>query len=248
MTKVLSQPWGGLGDNLQFSTLPELYVNKGFEFRISCDNHYRNDEIHELVWGTNPYVAGWSTLLPNAGDVGYVRNFKYKSSVFNFEHLHGFVPKNTCPKLYYKPNFAEDFRDVVFADLSAISQQPVDMQSLVEYIHRRFPNDTVCVPMFKRNVGTTDLPQYPKNFNTVPVESLFQYCDLIWSSKRFICSFSGSSVLASALKKRQTTCVTRSANVSSDFVYPNISYHFVDTSLKVRLRHFFRQSIMNGLL
>jgi hypothetical protein len=31
---IISQPWGGLGDNLHFSTLPELFSKKGYEVYI----------------------------------------------------------------------------------------------------------------------------------------------------------------------------------------------------------------------
>ena len=33
--KILAQPWGGLGDNLQFSTLPEKFSEKNIEVFIS---------------------------------------------------------------------------------------------------------------------------------------------------------------------------------------------------------------------
>ena len=42
---IFGQTWGGLGDNLQFSTLPGLYHKKGIDFYISSQNVQRNDEI-----------------------------------------------------------------------------------------------------------------------------------------------------------------------------------------------------------
>jgi hypothetical protein len=32
MNVFFGQPWGGLGDNLQFTTLPKLYAEKGYNF------------------------------------------------------------------------------------------------------------------------------------------------------------------------------------------------------------------------
>ena len=55
---IISQPWGGLGDNLQFSTLPELYDKLGYEVYVSNNNKVRNKEIYDLVWGENPYIKG----------------------------------------------------------------------------------------------------------------------------------------------------------------------------------------------
>ena len=52
---VLHQPWGGLGDNLQFSTLPRRLHKLNCEFNISNKNAYRNDEIKKIVWDINPF-------------------------------------------------------------------------------------------------------------------------------------------------------------------------------------------------
>jgi len=55
---IISQPWGGLGDNLHYSTLPELFSNKGYDVYISNNNKVRNSEIFDLVWKMNPYIKG----------------------------------------------------------------------------------------------------------------------------------------------------------------------------------------------
>ena len=50
---------GGLGDALQFSTLPEeFYKQEGRKTYIVEDAPFRNQEIYDLVWGKNPYVLG----------------------------------------------------------------------------------------------------------------------------------------------------------------------------------------------
>ena len=54
---IVSQPWGGLGDNLQFSTIPRLCYENGISFGLSLRNQHRNQEIHDLVWKPNPYVT-----------------------------------------------------------------------------------------------------------------------------------------------------------------------------------------------
>ena len=46
---IISQPWGGLGDNLHFSTLPELFSKKGHEVYISENNAVRNAEIFDFT-------------------------------------------------------------------------------------------------------------------------------------------------------------------------------------------------------
>jgi hypothetical protein len=57
-TIVIHQQYGGLGDNLQYSTLPELYSKQGYDVYIHTNNVVRNKEIHDLVWELNPYIKG----------------------------------------------------------------------------------------------------------------------------------------------------------------------------------------------
>ena len=45
---VFSQPWGGLGDNIQYSNLPLLY-SYWKNFYISRFNFVRSKEVEELV-------------------------------------------------------------------------------------------------------------------------------------------------------------------------------------------------------
>ena len=47
-----AQPWGGLGDNLQFTTLPRLFHERGIDFYLSVQNTYRNPEIYDFVGKT----------------------------------------------------------------------------------------------------------------------------------------------------------------------------------------------------
>ena len=61
---------GGLGDSLQFSTLPEqFYKQQGRETFVADGCTFRNEEIYDLVWGCNPYVRGVQEGPRNAGDI-----------------------------------------------------------------------------------------------------------------------------------------------------------------------------------
>lgn len=72
---ILSAYHGGLGDNLQFSTLPEeFFKQQGRETYIWSRSKFRNPEIYDLVWGNNPYIKGIKDGEWNAGDtpeIGY---------------------------------------------------------------------------------------------------------------------------------------------------------------------------------
>ena len=61
---------GGLGDALQFSTLPEeFYKQQGRETYLLDGASFRNKEIYDLVWGCNPYIKGVMDGEWNAGDL-----------------------------------------------------------------------------------------------------------------------------------------------------------------------------------
>ena len=49
---------GGLGDNLQLSTLPELFSKRGHKVYVPDGFYFRNSGIYDLVWGNNPYISG----------------------------------------------------------------------------------------------------------------------------------------------------------------------------------------------
>lgn len=225
MNKILYQPWGGLGDNLQYSTLPELFAKKGFDFYISEKNVYRNKEIYELVWGPNPYVKGISNEKPNVGSCVRLRRIPNKSTVYGYELSHGFEPENEIPKIYYKPKIIEEMSDKVFVDFSAISAWPVipnDFENILKENESK-----VLIPHFKNFCGKQRINNNLKYDSVIEIDSIFHYTDCVHSCKLFICSFSGQSVLASAIDKKDTLCLATKGYKNSHFVFPNIKYHFI---------------------
>lgn len=226
---ILYQPWGGLGDNLQYSTLPELYYSKGEEFYLSDQNVYRNQEIYKLVWELNPFVKGITNEPYNIGSCkDYQRVNATKSIVFNQEIAHSFTPLNEIPKIFYKPKNILDFNDKIFIDISATSTNPTIPNNFSEIIQSSFSNFEVFVPEFTTSLSNNH--KINKNFSfdlSIKIESIFHFCDLIHSCKYFICSFSGQSVLASALNKKDTLCFLFKHWENSDYKFPNINYHLI---------------------
>ena len=108
---ILSAFHGGLGDNLQFSTLPEeFHKQQGRDTYIWSQASFRNQEIYDLVWGCNPYVKGVKDGRRTAGDtpeINFVNPNGYYSSITNWEYLHGLEPTNSLPKIYYEPKKLE---------------------------------------------------------------------------------------------------------------------------------------------
>jgi len=153
MKKILYQPWGGLGDNLQFSTLPEMFSKLGYEVYISKNNRYRNFEIFELVWKLNPYVKGISSERHNIGDIcSYTRIHPQKSIIYNQEASHGIVPENEIPKIFYTPKIINEFQDKIFVDLSAKSSFPIKPKNTYSYLKDKHQNSQIIVPNFVNKV------------------------------------------------------------------------------------------------
>jgi hypothetical protein len=231
MNKILFQPWGGLGDNLQYSTLPELYAERGYDFYIAESNVYRNSEIYDFVWGTNPYVKGVLNEKPNVGSCMFEKSIApHRNIVFNQELAHGFAPKSELCKLYYKPNIIDELKDIVVIDISGVSGSTSIPPRFNENIRELFPGKLVVSPFFKRGISSTVNNKFHVDGH-VDIESLKQYADVIHSCHHFVCSFSGQTVLASALGKTDTTCYIPdgwqghlTSGFKHQFCFPNVMY------------------------
>jgi len=122
-TIVIGQPWGGLGDNLQFSTLPQVYSEQGYDVYISNENAVRNQEIHDLIWGMNPYVKGILNSPPTAGKCkGF--HIHTDNPMKNMELMHGLSNgTQKYPILYYKPKLISDLSNCLLFDTTSIAQK-----------------------------------------------------------------------------------------------------------------------------
>jgi len=238
---IFYQPWGGLGDNLQFSTLPELYHNIGVSFYVNENNVCRNPEITKLVWETNPYFKGYTNEEPNCGS-----NIKYTpifgNLILDWEKLHGFIPKNTAPKLYYKSNIIELLRNKIVLSLQSISAEIDELELfnkikryLIDYNYNdiillKYKNDVNKIKTFGK-----EEKNYSYSYNIYDVNNIFDLCDVIQSCDHFITLHSGASVLASALDKKTTVFIDKNFLIkfkfgdnidkeSGDFLFQKINY------------------------
>jgi hypothetical protein len=202
---VLYQPWGGLGDNLQFTTLPELYYNLGHKVYISTKNAYRNPEIYDLVWKMNPYVEGVSDAEPNAGLCKGFDNNPSFDFVTNHERTHGLTAGyRIYPVIYYKPQFREELADCLVYDVTSISRTPSDedIKNSFQHIFAQHPDITIKKLQYAQ-IKNRETPYF--SHDTYTVQSIFHMCDIIYSCKIFLCLFSGGAVLASAIKQNTET-------------------------------------------
>jgi len=213
---IISQPWGGLGDNLAYSTLPELFTKKDYDVYISINNKVRNQEIFDLVWGLNPYVKGVSDEPSNAGEC---KNIYWPPAIQNeymihrIELSHGLPKTNLYPKIYYTPKYIKKYNNDIIIDLTG-SSQIYEIHKYIEYIDYFIPiimnnegKKIKIITFEKINVNKIFdniykyLRQKISNIAELKISSLIEYCDIINSCNMIIIVNSGINSLAAAIKQ-----------------------------------------------
>lgn len=206
MKVFFAQPWGGLGDNLAFTTLPKLYSERGDEFYISSQNVYRNSEIYEFCWKNNPYVSGISDNVPNIGSCAPdIKNGIANNVISAVEIRHGFIGEGRYPEIYYTPNLLENFNDKTIVDLSAHTLlknnvgEFYNADKLFSLVESSVPDDALMITF--KNVNSLSLSgEFAFENNPLEIESIFQYADIIHSAKNYFCLYSGGNSMAAAIK------------------------------------------------
>ena len=209
MSDVFLKAWhGGLGDALQFSTLPEeFYKQQGRKTYIVEDAPFRNPEIYDLVWDKNPYVHGKKAGVWNAGDLAEIPYQQLcmdgkgtGNMISNWELFHGLKPVNTHPKIYYEPEIHDGFKDVFIVDYTSttIDYDQNELKRILEDTKKEYPDKRFLSVDFVKSVSSNS---YDIDYDGyVEVESIFRYCDLIASSYGILTLSSGASHMSSAIK------------------------------------------------
>jgi len=199
---------GGLGDALQFSTLPEeFYKQQGRKTYILEDAPFRNPEIYDLVWDKNPYVHGKKAGVWNAGDIPEIPYQELCMSgkdsgnmISNWESFHGLKAVNSHPKIYYEPDMHDGFKDVFIVDYTSttIDYDQNELKRILEDTKKEYPDKRFLSVDFTKSVSSNS---YDIGYDGyVEVESIFRYCDLIASSYGILTLSSGASHMSSAIK------------------------------------------------
>ena len=207
MTDIFLKAYhGGLGDSLQFSTLPEQFAKQhGKKTYILESAPFRNPEIYDLVWGKNPYVEGKKEGVWNAGDTPEISYSNLmNNTILNWEKLHGLEPINTHPKIYYEPENHKDVKDIFIVDFSCISidYDKNKLANILSDLKTEYPDRKFLSVYFTKQVSDGKHNTYDVGFDGyIEVENIFRYCDLISSSYGLVALSSGASHLSSALKE-----------------------------------------------
>ena len=207
MEDVIIGAWhGGLGDSLQFSTLPEeFYKQQGRKTYLWASAPFRNQGIWQLVWRYNPYVLGSKEGERTAGDLPTIEYSNVAGNcISNWEQLHGLKPTNKYPKIYYKPKTLPGYDKVYLVDFTSISinYDPSLLRRKLNEIQWQHPDRLFLEVTFNKDLsGNSSLNAYKTGLPPLLVDNIFEYYDIMASARGLVALSSGASHLSSAVKE-----------------------------------------------
>lgn len=204
---TLNIPYKGLGDHLFYSPLPEkLIKQKVFKkVYISSTSNYRFNDIKSLVWELNPFISGFknsfltwrhSGIRPLGGN--------FIDGMDQYFGLNNIYSLNKSPKVYYQPRIRSFYLHYFVFDLNAFSNTDLpSLRKVCFYIKKlnckkliffksSFVNKLIKFDLSFFLSSNYIIIDYPK--------SIFEYCNIIKSCKKFYCFYSGPNSLSPALK------------------------------------------------
>ncbi len=195
---IVDVSFGGIGDSLIWSTLPQLLKETfNVDFYLSENNKsvFRNPDTLKLCFENNPFFRGFEQ------NEKYFKLdiFESEKSIANFisdkgglnaiERLEKQFDLNGTglPRLYYKPRKLDDFTNVILVDKNMISGKKFG------WLYKK--------DAFEKEANKyLDLTSRIEYVDTSK-QDLFKYVDMIYSCKRFIGTFSGGSAIAACFDK-----------------------------------------------
>lgn len=221
---VIQVVYGGLGDHLVYSALPELlWKQKKIKVFVSTKSIFRNQEIWDFVWGQNPFVAatqehGWFIHHP-LEIIQQCRTInEYVMRLFELEG-------ETTPQLYYVPSHIPELCGQAVVDCSCCSSGKAN-----GYFESQFY--TAYLNYLEQYVGKFVLLTYPrlkfrsrlemqiqKRFSpfTHSVNSLKDLSNVLHSASRRYLLYSGSASVAAAYRLPSTVLCNRKSSLQFQY-------------------------------
>lgn len=231
-----------LGDELQFSWMPEVLHKLGYKVNLYAGKDvlpFSNEGIKKFVWDHNPYIKA-SEPVDNDWNIGDIPGVKYENTtgafLTNWARAFGLPETETLPKIYYKP-VEVDWGHIKPVDgvieLSGISMKNEYKRDAVITAIQRIVKQ---YPKINFHVLKTDHQANPihiDGFGSVSCHSLEDVSNLIYSCKVFISLSSGLHSLAAAIQRYNQNlsqyCILPASKWdffmnTKLFIYPNIIY------------------------
>jgi hypothetical protein len=224
---VIQIPYGGLGDHLSYSSLPELLLKqKNIKTLISRKSVFDSKAIMEFVWKRNPYIEftdehGWFTykMLDNH----YTTMDEYFQNLFGLEG-------DGLPKVYYKPKIVEQLKDSAIVNPSFGPSgkangyfEPEFQDRYIEYLKGIEEEFILLISTHLRKKNwlekRAEQSLSPPIYKIATIEEL---ADALFSSRERYLMYSGSASLAAALRLPSTVLCNRKS--SPYFQYPINNY------------------------
>jgi hypothetical protein len=194
---------GGIGDELQFSTLPEYLTELGHEVYLLSDPEgkyvrpFRNEEIKKLIYDCNPFIKG---EMEGNWDYGDLLNIQYVNITGNFiknwEHALGLEPKHDLPKIYYRPTKIDGINGLIELSSITLIYYPEIVLAAVQSIMDQYPDIEFKQIISKHQGRHIDFP----GMQQIPVEDIFRLTDCIHSSDVFISLNSGAHAIGCSIR------------------------------------------------
>lgn len=214
-----------------------MYTKKGYQVYVSSNIKYRSQDICDLVWKLNPFVKGFinDDGTPDVASYNKQGTRNDTSWIDNVHRYHGFDTNLKYPKIYYHPNILPNLKKSLLYDTTSITTNPSDSEINETFVKliSTYPQFTPIRINFP-NLYVKNRPLNIQNEQTIDANSLYELADYINSCAVFITGFSGSSVLASSIKKDSSYPIIHSIipkqfhaeffNKQAPFIFPNIIY------------------------
>lgn len=197
---VIKIRYGGLGDHLFYSHLPRIAKETGAADRVYISNlsEYRSPDYKELVWAMNPYVDGFVDEDAPYPEFDRVEPGMNLLDRIMLERGLDDGRRHHEPEVYYRPTPLPDYVSTYVYDPNYVSYVG---NASAEKITHQLRRDLRHVTQLQPREKSLPLTSHPPLITT---QSLWHYCDIICSCKRFYCLTSGGATLAAALHRPST--------------------------------------------
>ena len=202
------------GDHLFFSHIPRIAKESGKYKKVylAKSSAFRSDATERLVWGKNPWLDGYSDEEGYAPIVAYCRAEK-ENLLDRLMLGYGLDDGKRWhePEIYYKPKLITELAGKIIYDPNYISNAgKFGVTKIIDY----FTSNGIW-PDKQMRLMNNSLPLDISE--TINSESLENFCDIIYSSRRIYCLVTGTATLAAALGKR--AYVLYDENISPIFLH-----------------------------
>lgn len=205
---IIEITYAGLGDHLFHSHLPRIAKETGAYDKVYVSNLSKlgHADYKKLVWEMNPYIDGFTDEPGKKCDIAVaVRKVKPQSKYNLLDEImfyYGLDNGKTWnqPEVYYTPVYREEYHHKIY-DPNFVSWigNVIDEDAMIFFRKNDVKFDYV---MKLRGNKVMFIPDGRTKY--IETHTLFDFCDLIHSSKKLYCLTSGTATLASALGKSAT--------------------------------------------